>query len=277
MIAFKRARELFEMKAGRSDYALRLDYNELPYNPPQIGKEIDYNHYPEEENTDLINIIARFYRLPQSEIAVTHGVDEALDRFIQLFPNNSFVLFTPTFHGFTERLNVNESNTRHYTLSPDFRIAPSDISNLTKNDVVIIASPNNPTGHLFTEEEITQLLEAAHTVLVDETYIDFSSSKGWLAKRPDRMFIYRSFSKSFGLAGLRAGFLVGPSSEMESIRGKQWFCHMSSPVISMINHALSSKWRYGVIKEVIQERERVIQELQRMRFDVRPTETNFII
>ena len=266
----------------RADYSVKLDYNELPYSPAWLGSKDGeclhaLNRYPEEDNQALIETIARTYRLSPNEIAVTHGIDEAVDRFVQLFQKNSFVLFTPTFFGFTDRLEANSANVRTHDLGEHFKISTADINGLSKTDVVILASPNNPTGHLFDDSEIERLLEVAHAVLVDETYIDFSSSAGWLSKRPNNLFVYRSFSKSFGLAGLRAGFLVGPRDEMDKIRKKQWFCNMSSPVIAAINQALDSDWHIQRANEIIQERSRVVNRLRRMGFEIVETETNFIL
>lgn len=266
----------------RADYSVKLDYNELPYSPAWLGSKDGeclhaLNRYPEDDNQALIETISRTYRLSSNEIAVTHGIDEAVDRFVQLYQKHSFVLFTPTFFGFTDRLEANSANVRTHDLGENFKISTADIDGLSKTDVVILASPNNPTGHLFDDSEIERLLEAAHAVLVDETYIDFSSSAGWLSKRPNNLFVYRSFSKSFGLAGLRAGFLVGPCDEMGKIKKKQWFCNMSAPVISAINQALNSDWHIQRANEIIQERGRVINRLRHMGFEVVETETNFIL
>jgi len=266
----------------RADYSLKLDYNELPYSPKWLGNMdgkclYSLNRYPEEENQVLIENIAETYSILPSEVAVTHGVDEALDRFIQLFSQSSFVLFRPTFYGFSDRLAALSVSVRYCDLSDDFRISESDLSSLEKTDIVILASPNNPTGHLFDNAEIEKLLDTAQAVLIDETYIDFSSSAGWLSKRPDNLFVYRSFSKSFGLAGLRAGFLVGPSDKMEEIRKKQWFCNISSPVIAAINQALDSDWHIHKANEIIQERVRVFNTLQGMSFELLATETNFLL
>ena len=266
----------------RADYSVKLDYNELPYSPAWLGSKDGeclhaLNRYPEDDNQALIETIARTYRLSSNEIAVTHGIDEAVDRFVQLYQKHSFVLFTPTFFGFTDRLEANSANVRTHDLGENFKISTADIDGLSKTDVVILASPNNPTGHLFDDSEIERLLEAAHAVLVDETYIDFSSSAGWLSKRPNNLFVYISFSKSFGLAGLRAGFLVGPCDEMGKIKKKQWFCNMSAPVISAINQALNSDWHIQRANEIIQERGRVINRLRHMGFEVVETETNFIL
>ena len=266
----------------RADYSLKLDYNEMPYSPAWLGSKNgeclhSLNRYPEDDNQALIQNIARTYSLHADEIAVTHGIDEAVDRFIQLFPNHSFVVFRPTFFGFMDRFEANSATVRTYHLTEDFRIAEGDFDHISKSDVVIVASPNNPTGHVFSDSEIEKLLEVAGAVLMDETYIDYSSSSGWLAKRPHNLFVYRSFSKSFGLAGLRAGFLAGPSEEMTKIRKKQWFCNMSSPVIAAINKALESDWHIQKTSEIIQERERVTDALRRMDFEIVTTETNFIL
>lgn len=266
-------------EALRSNYTLKLDYNELPYPPMFLEAQPNYalNRYPEDENSRLLENIARAYRLHKSEVAITHGIDEAIDRLIQLFPHNSFVLFNPTFYGFLDRLNVNEANFRCHTLTSNFRLCPTDINLLKENDIVILASPNNPTGHLFLDTEIEALLKRVRFVFVDETYIDFSSSTGWLSKRPNNMFVFRSFSKSFGLAGVRAGFLSGPQAEIEKIKKKQWFCHMSLPVIWAINQSLASDWRIHATEEVIRERGRVVNSLKLMNFDVQNTETNFVL
>jgi histidinol-phosphate/aromatic aminotransferase/cobyric acid decarboxylase-like protein len=129
--------------ARRTDYSLRLDYNELPYSAAWLGdKDGDclhaLNRYPEDDNEALVQKIAQTYRLPVDEIAVTHGVDEAMDRFIQLHAQKSFVLFKPTFFGFIDRLEANDAVFRTYDLGQDFKITPSDYEGISKNDIVVL-------------------------------------------------------------------------------------------------------------------------------------------
>ena len=266
----------------RAEAEIRLDRNELPWAPRLRGPRgprpfSALNRYPEAENEALIRQIERAHGLGAGSVAVTHGVDEALDRVIELFRDRSFVTFRPTFSGFYERLEANQARARCYRLGPAFRIPPRTLGHLRTSDVVLLASPNNPTGHVFLDSEIEALAATTGAVLLDETYIDFASTPGWLARRTERMFIFRSFSKAFGLAGLRAGFLVGPPDHIRDIRRRQWFCHMSAPTTSLVNAALRSTWRVRQVAHVVRERCRVTQALRHLGVEVIATETNFIV
>ena len=99
---------------------------------------------------------------------------------------------------------------------------------------MLLPNPNNPSANLFPAEAVGELADGCHRLLVDEAYIDFSGHTSFLEDpRSERHYVFRSFSKAYGLAGLRLGLLCGPAEEMKMLRWRQWFCNLDT-----FNHAV---------------------------------------
>ncbi|NWF57803.1 MAG: histidinol-phosphate aminotransferase family protein [Fischerella sp.] len=262
---------------------IRLDLNENPYPLPACVKEAIYSavddcsRYPFGLEDGVIQKIASKFSVADSTVLLTQGIDEAIDRLIQQFREMRFVIFNPTFDAYIWRVKVNHQDHCLMSLDDSFRINESSINCITPNDFVILANPNNPTGHIFEDDAIQKVMQRCGKLLIDEAYIDFSDRESWVSRRLENMFVFRSFSKAFGLAGLRLGFVVGDANAVSEMRARQWCCNISSMSIEVLNQALEDDYYKINAAKVIQERERMVAAIAELGFDVVPTHTNFFL
>ena len=168
-------------------------------------------------------------------------------------------------------------------LKPDFSLDVDAV--LEKADkstrLLFVCSPNNPTGNHFREADIKRLLqEFKGVVVVDEAYVDFAQGSviNWV-RDYDNLAVLRSFSKAFGLAGLRLGYLVSNKSIIEYVQRVVGPFNVNSVTQQTIALALE-KWSYfeQQIKLVVNEREWLIKKLRQIDgVTPYPSDANFIL
>ena len=131
-------------------------------------------------------------------------------QIINLLPTHlkkysSVAILGPTYNEYEKAFK--SSNLRTNTVA--------EISNLSCNDIAIIVNPNNPTGKVITEEELEDLSKKVEILIIDESFKMFSSRK---TQNLDNLIQINSLGKFFGLAGVRLGFVSGPSDFIKSVR-----------------------------------------------------------
>ncbi len=261
---------------------IRLNLNENPYIIPKLIREkINLgirciNEYPSEMEDGVIQKISEKFGVNKLDILLTQGIDEAMDRLIQQFSKMRFVIFNPTFDGYISRLKANNQDYLLLKLDRSFKIRKVDIKLLTKNDFVILANPNNPTGNLF-EDSIDVIRNYCGKLLIDETYFDFSNGKSYLNETDNRLFIFRSFSKAYSLAGLRLGWLCGDRQDVEAMKDKQWFCNINTISLIVLFNVLEQDYFKHNVAKILREKEHLMRSIDKLGFEVKKTKTNFFL
>ncbi|MCX8153306.1 MAG: histidinol-phosphate transaminase [Candidatus Bathyarchaeota archaeon] len=201
---------------------VKLNFNENMYIPRgkiaallrEVAEECDLRLYPQEEEEQLREAIAKYLRLQPEYVAVGNSSDEVMDRVTRLFLGKGDVAltFTPTFSVFRYCVQYNGAEYAAVPLQKDFRL---DVEGLraaftSKTKLLYLCSPNNPTGNQFASAEIEALIEDfPGLVMIDEAYGEFAEySVVPLVERYENLVVLRTFSKAFGLAGLRLGYAV---------------------------------------------------------------------
>ena len=262
---------------------IRLDLNENVFSNSKVYSEVveksltEIHKYPNGKEDELIRLIAQKYNLDHERILLTQGVDEAVDRIVNCFSGYKFFTISPSFNGFDERLSAFGCSNEKIYLDASFAIPCNDFRRIDSNSFIFIANPNNPTGHLFTNNEISQLNESAGGVFLDETYIEFSNSRSYLGSEIYKGFVFHSFSKSYALAGLRAGFLWGPKQDIAKMRCKQWYCNLDILTLNILSHVVREQNYRPSIANTIRERDFMINELLKLGINVLPSEANFYL
>ncbi|WP_297495779.1 histidinol-phosphate transaminase [Thermococcus sp.] len=267
------------------NYRVWLDKNESPYDLPDWVKEeifdelreMGFNRYPHITSMPAREAIADFYGISPKNVAVGNGSDELISYLVRLFKGNYIVTTPPTFgmYGFYAKLN--EIPLVEVPLRDDFTIDGEAIAKKSKNArAVFIASPNNPTGNLQPEEEIIEVLETGKPLVLDEAYAEFSGRSLWkLIDEYENLIVLRTFSKAFGLAGVRAGYMLASEEVVDALyRVKSPFSvgimTMTSMVV-MLRHTNLVEKR---VKKIIEERERVRKKLGDLAY---PSDANFLL
>ncbi|MDQ1815084.1 histidinol-phosphate transaminase [Massilia sp. CCM 9210] len=244
-----------------------------------IGSALEYvNRYPFSTEIRVMQKLALHFGYPQENVMLVRGIDECFDRVSAEFGNMRFVTAWPGFDGYRGRIKVNRLAHLEIGLDEDLSLRQEDLEQITKNDFVILANPSNPTGQALTAQQLDLLQQRAGKLLIDETYIDYASFRGNSLAYADDRLVFRSFSKSYGLAGLRLGVVFGPCALIAAMKQKQWFCNVGVLDLHALEAAIESDHvRDAHIRATLHERRRVRQALSDLGYQVLPSETNFIL
>ena len=206
------------------DVAYKLDWNESTIAPsPRVREALagllagghPLNWYPEQRNQKLMSALSAYTGLDAESILVTNGSDDALELVCKTFLNNDdeVIVPSPTYTHFLVFAGAMGAKLiRVYNdepMSPNLKMILQALTYDSK--LLYLVNPNNPTGVMYTEEQIRLILETApHTVvIVDEAYYEFAgTSMAHLVNEYENLVVTRTFSKSFGIAGLRIGYLL---------------------------------------------------------------------
>ena len=195
---------------------LKLDANENLYGLPKkvreaLADEQNYHIYPDPQNRQIRRLLADYTGFDPEQIIVGAGSDELLDLLFRLIlnPGDKVVNFSPCFPYYEHLIQLNDACLLDYPRTADFSIAEETLEKIPWSEVklVLLTSPNNPTGNLVEPAVLEKILAKPVWVLLDEAYFEFSQTtyQAWLQKYPNLM-ILRTTSKMFAMAGLRLGY-----------------------------------------------------------------------
>ncbi|MGO5250351.1 histidinol-phosphate transaminase [Atopobiaceae bacterium LCP21S3_F11] len=207
---------------------VNLSANENTHEPPEplaramreAMARTPLNRYPDPMANDLRDLLARRHGVSRDNLCVGNGGDELLFNLLFAFcgPDRALVTCPPDFSEYANFAAMCETPTRPVWRDPEtFAVDAEALVEAAKGAaLVILTSPNNPTGDLLDSRVVRRVLDETDAmVLVDEAYVEFAgegaSLVGWVADNP-RLMVLRTLSKAFGLAGLRCGYLVADPS-----------------------------------------------------------------
>ncbi len=197
-----------------------LDANENSFGSP-LKKW--YNRYPDPHQQKVKAAIAFVKNLPAENIFLGNGSDECIDILYRCFcePKKDNVIICPPTYGMYEvSANINAVEIRTASLLDDFQLDLVHLENLVDENtkLIWICSPNNPTGNSIDRADIEAVLNNFNgLVVIDEAYINFSKQKSFIQELKDypNLVILQTFSKAWGLAGLRLGMAFASSDIIE--------------------------------------------------------------
>ena len=258
-----------------------LDANENPYNVPN-------NRYPDPLQRELKALIAPLKGVKVENIFLGNGSDEAIDLVFRAFCRpgvDNVVAIDPTYGMYQVCAEVNDVEYRKMLLDVYYQFkASSLLSAIDENTkAIFVCSPNNPTGNSLCRKEIESLLNKFDgLVIVDEAYIDFSSSESLLKdldKYPN-LIVLQTFSKAWGCAAIRLGMAFA-SPEIIGIFNKIKYPYnvnrlTQEEAIRVLQHPETIK---GWVNTLLEERARVMEEFVKLPCCVRvfPTDANFFL
>lgn len=200
---------------------VKLNQNESPYDvPPEIKDRVldklrraSWNRYPSLDDGRLRNKIARYAGFPARGIVPGNSSNEIIQAVLVAAcePAGKMVVVEPGFSIYARLGLIFGRAVRSVPLGKDFRHEPDAIIARGEDArLVILASPNNPTGTGLTIPQIETICRSIRGYLVvDEAYFEFSGRTCLpLVEKYERLMVIRTFSKAFGLAGLRLGYLL---------------------------------------------------------------------
>lgn len=248
-----------------------------------VGK-VDPRDYPEPHARIAVDAISKFHKIDPLKVLVGNGLDDVLDRLVRTFVDkDSGVLVTePTFFMYTYYTQLCQGKKIEVMLNADFSLdTEALIRTSSDTKLVFICSPNSPTGNQFKKDDIIQIIEKCNSIVViDETYVDFAKySMLELTNTYDNLIVLRTFSKAYGLAGIRIGYLIGDSGLVDTIKKTVHPFNVGTIAQHLVVEALKNHSYFKKrFKAVIKERNWLIAELKNIDgIIVFPSDTNFIL
>lgn len=279
-------------KGGRLGL-LRLDVNERPVGfPASVTREIlaslegdVLTAYP--EVLALYERLSAHHGLPASQLAITAGSEMGIRYLFEAFlaQGDRLVILDPSFAMFEVYGQLCGAEIVRVPFRPGCEIAVDDVLQAIQpgTRVVAIANPNNPTGTIFGEADmraiITRAADVGAVFLSDEAYFYFHDATAlpWLNEYPN-LVVSRTFSKAWGLAGIRLGYLAGAASVIAEVQKLQPIDHVSALAVAaglyMLDHE-SLVREYAT--DVCAARDQVAEALRSMGSVVMPSAGNFLL
>jgi len=274
--------------AGRT--ALRLDFNENTFGPsPRVMERLraataeELTKYPEREPVE--RIVAKHFGLQGEQVLLTNGVDEAIHlmccAFLEtedeaLIATPSFFMYDVSVQMMTPRLRKVQSDA---TLEFPFERFMEAITERTK--LIIVASPNNPTGAVVSREHLLAIAAAAPQamMMVDEAYYHFDGASVMddLAT-VSNLIVARTFSKAYGLANLRMGMLAGNAELLKYVRKVSSPYNVNGVALDCLPVALADEEYVGWYSEQVRVgRGRMMDGLRELGVPFFPSHANFVL
>ncbi len=276
--------DLQPYSSARDEYSgsegVFIDANENPF-------ENGVNRYPDPLQKNLKEKVSVIKGVSSSKIFLGNGSDECIDLLFRLFciPTiDRVVTISPSYGMYKVSAKINQIEICEVLLNPDYTLNVEKLNEAAVDaKMILLCSPNNPTGNAFPKSEIISILQSnSCLVVVDEAYIDFSQEETLLGELDNypNLVVLQTFSKAYGLAGLRLGLLFG------SIEIVEWLNKVKPPYnISQLtqNEAMIRIQDSEVIRKqinyLLEERERITLEMQKIHniLKVYPSDSNFIL
>ncbi len=262
-----------------------LDANENSFGSP-LDK--NYHRYPDPLQTEIKRQIAVLKSIQPNEIFIGNGSDEAIDLLFRIFcePKKDNVLICPPTYGMYEvSAEVNDVAIKRVNLTENFQLDLQAIEKAidARTKLLFVCSPNNPTGNSFPREEILKLTETfGGIVVVDEAYIHFSREKSLASEinRFKNLVVLQTFSKAWGLAGVRVGLAFANAETIALFNRIKPPYNISQPAQEAILQALKNGAAVErTVAEIVSAREKLIGKLSKIACVERiyPTDANFVL
>lgn len=271
---------------------VKLDANENPYGSlPAVAEmlaQLPYAHiYPDPESRELRRALAAYHGLPAEHILAGAGADELIDLIMRLFldPGDAILNCPPTFGMYTFDAGIHGARVVPVSRNPDFTLDLDAIKRAVRvhqPKLLFLASPNNPDGSLLPLDALERLLELPLVVVLDEAYVEFAPPGASHIREValhKNLIVLRTFSKWAGLAGMRVGYGVFPSSLMPHL----WKIKQPYNVSVAAAKAAVVSLRYAaeleeIGQKIVAERERLYAALQAIPWlEPYPSQANFVL
>jgi histidinol-phosphate aminotransferase len=289
--ARRTVKELHEYKPPLANRTgLRLDFNEstVGCSPRVIARlrSLDSEmlaRYPEREPVE--REVGRFLGLDPEQILLTNGVDEAIHLLCSTYldPADEAVIVVPTFAMYAIFARAEGARVVEVRAGDNFEFPAEDLlARLTsRTRLIMVAKPNNPTGTAVSGDVLIEIAQAAPqaALLVDEAYFEFhGETLVEQTRHIENLFVARTFSKAYGLAGLRIGILAGAPRQMAMVRRVASPYNVNAAALAVLPEALQDHAFVGnYVTQVIKNRGRLQLELGNLGMHYWPSHANFVL
>lgn len=269
---------------------LRLDFNENSSGcSPRVLTALSringdlLSKYPEREPVEFV--AASFLGLPADQVLLTNGVDEAIHLLCETYlePGDEALIVVPTFSMYEIYALATGASVLPILAGRDFTFPTAAVlaALSPKTKLIAIANPNNPTGAVVPRGDLLEIIAAAPTaaVLIDEAYFEFyGESLLDEIRNFENLFIARTFSKAYGLAGFRLGVLAGSKQQMRMVRRVSSPYNVNGVALACLPEALDDReYVASYVSQVKAGRKRLEQEFASLGLQYWASQANFVL
>jgi len=267
---------------------VKLNTNENPYPPsPKVLEALqamtleDFRKYPDPVSTKLREACARHYGAPGKEWTIVgNGMDELLALALRTFvdPEDTVVATYPTYSLYEVLVRLHGCRLDYIDLDDNFQLTDEHYNH--RGRLFFLTRPNAPTGVAIPREDVARLCESFDgIVVIDEAYVDFAEDHCLdFPSMYENAITMRTFSKSYGLAGMRVGAAVArPDLINEFMKTKD--SYNMNAVAQALGLAAIQDQAYvnETVRKIRETRERLSTELRAMGFSLPDSQTNFVL
>jgi histidinol-phosphate aminotransferase len=269
---------------------LRLDFNEnVDGCSPRVLEALHsitaetLNKYPEREAGE--HAVAEYFGIAPEQALLTNGVDEAIHLLAETYleVGNEALIAVPTFSMYEIYAQATGAVVRTVQCGEglEFPAAALLRAITPRTRLICIANPNNPSGAMASREQLLAIVHAAPqaAVLIDEAYIHFGGESlldqlGLV----DNLFVSRTFSKAYGLAGFRLGALLGSATQLKMLRRVVSPYNVNGIALTCLRAALDDReYIAGYIAQVLEGRSRLESFYREREIPYWPSQANFVL
>jgi histidinol-phosphate aminotransferase len=269
---------------------LRLDFNENTVGcSPRVLERLrtltgeDLARYPVRDKGE--QIVAQHLGVSTDELLLTNGTDEAIHLVCETYlePADEALIVVPTFAMFEIYAAATGASVISIPSGSGFKFPTEAVlSRITAHTrFIAVANPNNPTGAFVPISDLLRIASAAPeaAILIDEAYFEFCGETAitrW--RETPNLFVTRTFSKAYGMAGLRIGVLMGNHEQMRMLRRASSPYNLNSVALACLPDALSDHdFVNGYVADVKQGRAELEAELAAWGVRFWPSRANFVL
>jgi histidinol-phosphate aminotransferase len=276
------------------DWQVKVNANECNLQMPPLVEErvmsrmsyVAFNRYPNTETDSLCEQIAAAFSLPRENVSLGNGSSEIIEKLFYCFggrahkivyPQPSFSMYA-IYAKAAEAVGVPVPLEEDYSLDVEKFVAAVEEN---KASLAVVCNPNNPTGNLLSLADIEYIAQnITCAFLVDEAYIEFGGeSAAKLLSQYPNMIVARTFSKAYGLAAVRMGYMLADAGLTAMVQKASMPYHIN--VLSLVTADIVYQMRQEYqprIQMMIAERKRMYEQLKKIGvLTVYPSQTNFLL
>ncbi|ACV26275.1 aminotransferase class I/II-fold pyridoxal phosphate-dependent enzyme [Kangiella koreensis] len=272
---------------------LKLDFNERADRFPSwldMSKLSPQNYWRYPDQTELKLEMSNQLGLQPEQVMVSNGGDEAIELMFKVacLEQKELIIPMPAFSQYLSGIKIWNSKAQLIPAQENQSIdLEASLNALTDKSILVLTSPNNPTGETLSLDVIRDVCKRAKKkgaeVFLDQAYIEFTGQAEEslsLLEEFDNLIVLRTLSKAYGLAGIRCGYLLGNQSFIKRFTDRKMPFNVPQPTLEIARQAFSSEAQNDVAdfcQQIANNRDQLVQFLRQRGLNVLDSEANFIL
>ncbi len=247
-----------------------------------------FNRYPDPLQRDLKEKIAALKRVKPEQVFLGNGSDEPIDLLVRAFcipGKDNIITLPPTYGMYEVSAHINDIAVKEVPLTEDYQLQPDKILAAVdaNTKIIFVCSPNNPTGNALRASDITKIITGFDGIVaIDEAYIDFAPDKSFMRKLSEypNIIIFQTFSKAWGMAGLRLGMAFASEEIIKVLNKIKAPYNVNAITQKLVSEGMDNLLnKERMVEHILDNREKLAEDLKTMPVVVKvyPSDTNFLL